>query len=274
MRHRRWPRPRPGRPLTLLRVVCRDLPPLTHQLAVMTPSWTTAVAPVAEATAQAFLRAQSESGARIGNLPTLLTEANRRAGREATKRKGTRPGKARGLGLARACQECGVVLDDSSRKYCDACFPQRREAMVANFASAGPAALAKRRAEGADPADTKEARRKQGLRAAINMYENAEWERLHTSQYLQLDFLQDIQPALQCLPLTKIMDATGLSLRYSSLIRRGLKIPHRRHWAKLAQLVPDRAQLSLTKGEMTPLAAPTHAVTLASKAVESWQSDH
>jgi hypothetical protein len=101
------------------------------------------------------------------------------------------------------------------------------------------------------------------------MYENAEWERLHTSQDLQLDFLQDIQPALQCSPLSKIMDATGLSLRYSSLIRRGLKIPHRRHWAKLAQLVPGRAQLSLTRGGITPLVAPTHVATLDSRAVES-----
>lgn len=101
------------------------------------------------------------------------------------------------------------------------------------------------------------------------MREKAEWERLHTSQDLQLDFLQDIQPALQCLPLSKIMDAMGLSLRYSSLIRRGLKIPHRRHWAKLAQLVPNRAHLSLTKVEMTPLVAPTHVVTLDSRAVES-----
>ena len=50
--------------------VCRVLPPLTHQLAEMSPRWTKAIAPVAEATAQAFLRFQSGSGDQIGSLPT------------------------------------------------------------------------------------------------------------------------------------------------------------------------------------------------------------
>src|SRR5829696_8210821 len=131
----------------------------------MTPSWTTAVAPVAEATAQAFLRSRSESRTRIGGVPTLLTEANRRAGRKATKRKGTNAGTSPGLGLPQACKECGLVLDIPSRKYCDECFPTRRDEVVAIFASAGPAGLAKRRADGADPAHSPEARRKQGLRA-------------------------------------------------------------------------------------------------------------
>jgi hypothetical protein len=30
--------------------------------------------------------------------------------------------------------------------------------------------------------------------------------------------------------------ATGLSEGYCSLVRRGLKVPHRRHWAVLAEL--------------------------------------
>jgi CRISPR/Cas system-associated endonuclease Cas1 len=34
---------------------CRVLPPLTHRVAEVTPRWTKAVAPVAEATAQTFL---------------------------------------------------------------------------------------------------------------------------------------------------------------------------------------------------------------------------
>jgi hypothetical protein len=75
-----------------------------------------------------------------------------------------------------------VVLDDSSRKYCDSCFPERREAAVAIFATAGPAALAKRRAEGTDPAHTEDARRKQGKRAAANLRANSEWQRLQCDQ--------------------------------------------------------------------------------------------
>jgi hypothetical protein len=58
----------------------------------MTPRWTKDVAPVAEAIAEAFVSSQSESGVRIGRLPTVLTEANRSAGREVTKRTGHRLG--------------------------------------------------------------------------------------------------------------------------------------------------------------------------------------
>jgi len=220
--------------------VCRVLPPLTHQLAEMTPKWTTAVAPVAEAIAQAFLRAQTESRARMGGVPTLLTEANRRMGCEAAKRNGPKAGASRGSGLPRACQECGVVLDDSSRKYCDACFPERRAAVVADFAIAGPAALARQRLEGSDPAHTEEARRKQGLRAAANTRANRAWDESDGSTSDPLEFQRDILPGLQSVPLSKIVKASGLSLRYSSLIRRGQKVPHPRHWKALGQLAQEK----------------------------------
>jgi hypothetical protein len=214
--------------------ICRVLPPLTHQLAEMTPRWTKAVAPVTEATVQAFLRPQSNSGARMAGVPTLLSEANRRAGHEAAKRKGPQAGATRGLGLARACQECGVVLHGPSRKYCDECFPDRRVEVVANFASAGPVALAKRRAEGTDPAHTAAARQKQGVRAAENVRANREWEESNDS--IELDFEKDILPGLQSLPLSQITQGRGLSLRYCALIRRGLKVPHPRHWPRLSNL--------------------------------------
>jgi len=179
-----------------------DLPPLTHRLAEMTPGWAKAVAPVAEATTQAFLRTQSESSAQIGSLPTLLTEANRSAGREPTKWKEPKSGVSRRLGLPPACKDCGVVMDDPSRKYCEACFPDRREAIVANFANAGPAVLAKRRADGTDPAHTVEARRKQGLRAVENVRANAEWEQSNGNAHQDLNFTRDILPRIQAIPLS------------------------------------------------------------------------
>jgi transcriptional regulator with XRE-family HTH domain len=170
-------------------------------------------------------------------VPTLLTEANRSAGRQATKQKGAKPSLSGGLGLPRACQECGVVLDDPSRKYCDECYVERREAVVANFATAGPAALAKRRAEGTDPAHTGEARRKQGVRAATNVRANREWEKNNRSWEPDLDYERDILSHLHCTSLSQIMKATGLSFRSSSLIGRGSKVPHPRHWLRLANLV-------------------------------------
>jgi CRISPR-associated endonuclease Cas1 len=215
--------------------VCRVLAPMTHRLAEMTPTWTKAVAPIAEGIARTLLQSPRKSMSRDRNVPTLLTEANRSAGRNTTKRTQRRSGTPSSKLLA-TCQDCGAVLDDRSRKYCDVCFPERRAEVVANFAKAGPAALAKRRDAGTDPAHTAEARRKQSVRAAENVRANAEWERAHSSATLALDFTKDILPGLQSLALTQIMVATGLSLRYCSLIRSGLKVPHPRHWHALASI--------------------------------------
>jgi hypothetical protein len=46
-------------------------------------------------------------------------------------------------------------------------------------------------------------------------------------------FQRDILPLLQEIPLSRLQQATGLSLRYVSLIRRGERTPHPRHWQGL-----------------------------------------
>jgi hypothetical protein len=131
------------------------------------------------------------------------------------------------------------VLDDPSRKYCDACFPERREATVAKFATVGPAALAKRRDEGTDPAHKEEARRQQRTRAAANanIRANRESERSIPLGDLDLDFEQAILPRIQAVPLSRIREATELSFRDCPLIRRGLKVLHRWHWSNLNHLL-------------------------------------
>jgi len=40
----------------------------------------------------------------------------------------------------------------------------------------------------------------------------------------------NILPLIQDVPLSRLQHATGLSLRYVSLIRRGKRVPHPRHW--------------------------------------------
>jgi hypothetical protein len=48
-------------------------------------------------------------------------------------------------------------------------------------------------------------------------------------------FQPEILPLVQGVPLRRLQRATGLSLRYVSLIRRGEKTPHPRHWGALAE---------------------------------------
>jgi hypothetical protein len=46
-------------------------------------------------------------------------------------------------------------------------------------------------------------------------------------------FAREILPAIQQLPLSDLVCATGLTHGYLSQIRRALKTPHPRHWAAL-----------------------------------------
>ncbi len=57
-----------------------------------------------------------------------------------------------------------MVLEDPERHYCDDCLHERREDTVAIFASTGPAALARGRAEGHDPAHGGDAGAKRATR--------------------------------------------------------------------------------------------------------------
>lgn len=106
--------------------VCRVLPPLTHRLAETAPGWGKAVAPVAEAVARALFRPKGWSAVRGSTLPTLLTGANRSAGRNSIRRRTRKGTRSIGVDLPPGCRGCGVVLDDSERAYCDDCLPDRR----------------------------------------------------------------------------------------------------------------------------------------------------
>lgn len=169
-------------------------------------------------------------------VPALLTQANRSAGRQSKCASKSDAGKVVTPRLAAGCQECGTLLEDRSRKYCDECAPERQVECVAIFAAAGPARFAQLRAEGNDPTQTEAAREKQGRRTLENYRANAEWDQEHGNQTTDIDFGRDILPGLQDIPLRTIMRETGLSLRYCSQIRQGQKVPHQRHWQSLIEV--------------------------------------
>jgi hypothetical protein len=60
-----------------------------------------------------------------------------------------------------------------------------------------------------------------------------EWEERHGKLVDFSAFQRDILPLIQDIPLSQLQRATGLSLRYVSLIRRGERTPHPRHWQAL-----------------------------------------
>ncbi len=216
---------------------CRLLPPLTQALAENTRSWGRSVGPWAERVAKLLL--SGETGGAAPTSPTPLTGANRRAGRGLA----AREAKLTAAKPPAVCRDCGLLLENAERRYCDACLPEHRAASVATFVSAGPAALARRRAEGNDPAHGGEAGRAKGQRNAAHAAANAAWKAEHGTDWDRAVFRREILSGLQGVPLSAMMEATGLSVRYCSLIKRGLRVPHERHWGLLARCVSDAGRL-------------------------------
>ncbi len=101
---------------------------------------------------------------------------------------------------------------------------------------AGPAALARMRAEGLDPSKTPQALRRLGTTQSRRRQDELEWNRSDPELPDRREFVESILPGLRDLPLGKLIEATGLSLRYCSLVKRGLTVPHPRHWEALGRL--------------------------------------
>ena len=219
--------------------VCRVLPPLTHLLAETAPTWAKAVAPHAERIARDLFRPEDRTAKRDRTMPTLLTGANRSAGRGAVRPQSDTGGTAALASLGHACTECGTQLGNPQRSYCDGCLPERIQAVAGAFRDAGPIALASMREAGIDPAHGGNAARKRGETNARHARDAAAWARGHEATQDPEEFVRHILPGLQGVPLGKMAEGTGLSLRWCSLIRRGMRVPHPRHWDTLARLVPQ-----------------------------------
>jgi hypothetical protein len=216
--------------------VCRLMPPLSQVLAEMAPRLAKAAAPVVEQVAQRLTKGQGTSRQPV-TVPTLLTQSNRSAGRDALRPSAKRTPRPQKLEAPAGCRECGVMLDDRSRQYCDDCLPEYREAQAASYAEAGRAKLREMRASGIDPSQTGEAATKRRDTMKQRRREEAKWDEAHPDVEVDEEvFRSEILPGLQGVPLSTLAAATGLSQQYCSLIRRGLKMPHSRHWQSLREL--------------------------------------
>jgi hypothetical protein len=210
------------------RGVCRVNPPLSHEFAETAPRWAEAVAPVAEAVALELSRSEDS---RIKRLSTPLTGSNRSARYATSRRRTPKSVSASKPQPMPACKRCGQPVPRQSRTYCDDCLPHyQREQYAQAFHGSGLAAIAQMKTTGPDPTHGAEAAT---ARAATNIErkrEVREWDETHGKLVDLSAFERDILPLIQRVPLSRLRAATGLSLRYVSLIRRGERTPHPRHW--------------------------------------------
>jgi CRISPR-associated endonuclease Cas1 len=217
------------------RGACRLLPPLTHRLAETTPTWGQLIAPTAERVAGMLAKAP---GLRVDRLPTPLTNANRLTGREPMRRQTRR---RREVEPKPPCKACGGEVPHPDRDYCHSCLPAyQREQFDQRFSGSGLAKLERLRAEGQDPTHAGRAAEKRGASNVKRKAELAEWEQQYGKLVDLSAFEREVLPLIQNVPLSRLVKATGLSLRYVSQIRRGERTPHPRHWGALKMVARAR----------------------------------
>lgn len=167
------------------------------------------------------------------NLPTLLTQANRSKGRAAHRVK-TKATATTAIATTVRCQDCGVELADAGRHFCDVCLPEVKTQSVEAFLVAGPAALARARSSGNDPAHGGDSGHHRAQTQRERAAAREAWDREHDGETPDAErFRSDILPRLQNVSLSAMMRTTRLSLRYCSEIRRGIRVPHPMYWEAL-----------------------------------------
>jgi CRISPR-associated endonuclease Cas1 len=215
--------------------VCRVMPPLTRLLAETAPRWTAAAAPIAERLARQLLgkgTAKKAAGQRQ-LVPTPLTQSNRSKGREAVRKRAARSSRSKKAKIAKSCVVCGADLPGRQRRYCTDCRSTRSLDAVAK----AHAVLRARRLAGSDPAHGGNAAKLRGKRNSVKLLANSEWDRNQTEEADTAIFEKEIRPKLKTVSLLETMRATGLSRTYCGMIRRGVRVPHPRHWGALRELV-------------------------------------
>jgi hypothetical protein len=215
--------------------VCRVMPPLTQLFAETAPRWAAAAAPIAERLARQLLGKgnSQKAGGRSQPVPTPLTQANRSRGRESVRKSATRSSRSKQAKIAKTCVVCGADLLGRQRRYCPNCRSTRSLDAVAKAHEM----LRERRLAGSDPAHGGNAAKLRGKRNSGKLLANSEWERNQIGMLDPAIFEEEIMPKLKTVSLLETMQATGLSRTYCGMIRRGVRIPHPRHWEALRELV-------------------------------------
>ena len=209
---------------------CRILAPLTHTLAETTVEWARLLAPVCEHVARLLGDTPSS---RIDNLPTPLTGDNHHEAREPRRRRTPVRSTMPAAKPPRVCARCGGPLPHQKRVYCLSCeaiFRQEQKEHAHRFPA--PIEIARARS-GRDVSHGGDAAERRAASTITRKTEVREWDERHGKLDDLSAFEREILPLIQKVPLSRLMRATGLSLRYVSQIRRGEKTPHPRHWGSL-----------------------------------------
>lgn len=213
---------------------CRLMADFASTLSQTASKWGHLVAPVAEWFAREIGTPKNER--QYGILPARLTQRNKRAA------KGSRP-----LPIAkpsikpdRVCHNCGKQIfgDSINCKLCstEIMTPQRNAAgKLARIAALAPKAQLKRAAT-----------------QQINALARHAWKASEQPFWLTDKFYSEkIQPALLAVRGSLIARRLKVSNSYARDIRKGRRVPHRRHWIALVQLTSLSGELQSLKAKLS-----------------------
>lgn len=207
---------------------CRLMSELTVTLSDTTATWSREVAPIVEWFAQRLSATTLDSG-RVRGPGTRLTQRRRYEGagvgvpvsKEAQKQQSV-------------CTRCGVTVTPGNR-FCHACGLKESAKRLSAAQQLGK-----------DAARTPEAQQKKSKKMNVHRDAMRNWKPSDLPDWLTDEvFITRIYPVLGSLSKGEIASVLGISKDYAYQMANGNRVPHKRHWLKLAQLVGFHHDLGL-----------------------------
>jgi CRISPR-associated endonuclease Cas1 len=200
---------------------CRLMGPFAANLAETASTWRKAVAPYAEQAARIFWDSRKKSKE---SLPTRLTHAKRSMAKAGNvlRTLSTIPR------TEKRCPMCGGAITSGST-YCIKCVPDRHRENMLLHAKLGRIAT-----------HTAEAEAKRAATQAKQAEALKRWDPKDLPKWLDEDaYRKVILPRLSGFTVKAIRSKLAVSHPYATLIKRGVSIPHPRHWKPLAELTKN-----------------------------------
>lgn len=200
---------------------CRLMAPFAEQLAKTAKMWRSAVAPWAEWLAQTLWSSIGKTTNESGP-GTRLTHGRLRVAKGLSYFPPPEPA----IPPQGVCRICGTALEPG-RKYCQTCFPAANTERITAVAPAGWVATQSARAQALR---AESMRRQRALSAAWDAGSHPKW-------LTEEVYRERVQPLLRGISTSRVSTTLGVTWAHASNIRRGERLPHPRHWPKLAELV-------------------------------------
>jgi CRISPR-associated endonuclease Cas1 len=200
---------------------CRLMGSFAIQLSETAPTWAHAVAPFAEMVART-LWSTIRKQVRHHRPATRLTQANRREARASE----SAPLAAGPPHPQSFCRECGVEIWRGGR-HCANC------ANSVNTVGLIEAAKKGRVAAQSEVAQTRRSETQLRHRAEMDLWNSSDLPSWLNENY----YLTEIQPRLRRITLSVLASKLDISIPYAVQVRSARRVPHKRHWHALAQLV-------------------------------------